>query len=162
MELDSTTKQMQYTPAPPSMSVSAYPPDSTAVDHTEYQPANPIAQPPPPYAHPQQQPQTANTNVSVVTVAQQPTTNLIAIADRPPNYLALSLVNLLCCCFPIGIAALIYSLRVDSEYSAGNYQEARRASNTARSLNIAGITVGIIIVVCCIIYVVVSVAVASS
>ena len=46
MEPESTTEQLQYTPAPPSLSMSSYPP---AVDHTVYQPANPIAQPPPPY-----------------------------------------------------------------------------------------------------------------
>ena len=50
--------------------------------------------------------------LQVVTVAQQPTTNIIALPARPSTYLALSLLNLICCCLPIGIAALIYSLRV--------------------------------------------------
>ena len=40
MELAPTTDQ--YTPAPPSL--AAYPADSATVDHTGYQPANPIDQ----------------------------------------------------------------------------------------------------------------------
>ena len=31
---------------------------------------------------------------------------------RPPNYLGLTLLNLLCCCWPLGIVGLIYTLRV--------------------------------------------------
>ena len=31
---------------------------------------------------------------------------------KPPNYIVLSLVNLLLCCWPLGIIGLIYSLKV--------------------------------------------------
>jgi len=48
----------------------------------------------------------------VVAVTQQPTANIVALRIRPSNYLALSLLNLICCCFPLGLAALIYSMRV--------------------------------------------------
>ena len=51
---------------------------------------------------------------------------------------------------------------MDSEYSAGHYDEAKRASNTARSLNIAGVVIGSILYFCGIVYVVVSVAIAAS
>ncbi|XP_065891249.1 synapse differentiation-inducing gene protein 1-like [Dysidea avara] len=165
--MEQATTTDQYTSAQPSM--EAYPPDLAAADHMElyrsaanptdhkeYQPVSPIVQrPAPPYAHSQQQSQAATTNFSVVAVAQQRTT-LVAC---PPNHLALSLVNLICCCFPIGIAALSYSLSVDAKFRAGNYEEAKRASNTVRSLNIVGFTVGSIFFVCSIIFVVVSVAV---
>jgi len=47
---------------------------------------------------------------------------------------------------------------VDSEYSAGNYEEARRASNTAKILNTIGIAIGSISLVTFIILVVASLA----
>jgi len=51
---------------------------------------------------------------------------------------------------------------VDSEYGTGHYEESKRASNTARSLNIAGVVIGSILYFCGFIYVVVSVAIAAS
>lgn len=50
-----------------------------------------------------------------VVAAAAPTTTATAIVHtvaKPPNYLALSLLNLLCCCWPLGIVGLLYSLKV--------------------------------------------------
>ncbi|XP_003228829.1 synapse differentiation-inducing gene protein 1-like [Anolis carolinensis] len=72
-----------------------------------------------------------------------------------PSYLALSIFNLLCCCFPLGIAAVIYSCQVDNANSLGNVNLAAKASRTARLLNIVGIVLGVIlIIVLVVIYVV--------
>ncbi|XP_060107345.1 synapse differentiation-inducing gene protein 1-like [Heteronotia binoei] len=68
-----------------------------------------------------------------------------------PSYLALSIFNLLCCCLPLGIAALIYSLRVENATSVGDMNRATSSSRTARTLNIVGIVLGVI----CIIFIIV-------
>jgi len=51
---------------------------------------------------------------------------------------------------------------VDSEYSAGKYEEARKASNTAKILNTVGITIGSTLYVVHVIYIVIGVATTSS
>lgn len=42
---------------------------------------------------------------------------ILLCCTEPRNYLALSIVTLLCCCLPFGLVALIYSIKVWSEYS---------------------------------------------
>ncbi len=51
-------------------------------------------------------------NVCLVTV--QPAVFVIAapLTDPVPDYLAYSIFTMLCCCLPLGIAALIYSISV--------------------------------------------------
>lgn len=48
----------------------------------------------------------------------------------PPTYLAWSIVAMLLCCVVTGIVALIYSTKVSSRYYAGDYEGARKASET--------------------------------
>ncbi|CAM2107755.1 unnamed protein product [Caretta caretta] len=72
-----------------------------------------------------------------------------------PTYLALSIFNLLCCCLPLGIAALIFSLRVENATGTGDMERASQASRTARMLNIIGIVVGVIFLIIVIVIVVV-------
>uniref|UniRef100_A0A674IHY9 Uncharacterized protein n=1 Tax=Terrapene triunguis TaxID=2587831 RepID=A0A674IHY9_9SAUR len=72
-----------------------------------------------------------------------------------PTYLALSIFNLLCCCLPLGIAALIFSLRVENAAGTGDMERASQASRTARMLNIIGIVVGVIFLIIIIVVVVV-------
>jgi len=50
---------------------------------------------------------------------------------------------------------------VDSEYSSGHYEEAKSASNTARTLNIVGITIGSILYAMLLIFVIYIVIVAA-
>uniref|UniRef100_A0A8C8VIH5 Uncharacterized protein n=1 Tax=Pelusios castaneus TaxID=367368 RepID=A0A8C8VIH5_9SAUR len=64
-----------------------------------------------------------------------------------PTYLGLSIFNLLCCCLPLGVAALIYSLRVENATGTGDMERASQASRTARMLNIVGIVIGIIFII---------------
>ncbi|XP_054854096.1 synapse differentiation-inducing gene protein 1-like [Eublepharis macularius] len=72
-----------------------------------------------------------------------------------PTYLGLSIFNMLCCCLPMGIAALIYSLRVENASSIGDVDRASSSSRTARTLNIMGIVFGaIFIIITIVIYVV--------
>ena len=53
-------------------------------------------------------------DLQVVTAAVPQATVVHHAIVKPPNYLALSLINLLCCCWPLGIVGLVYSLRVRS------------------------------------------------
>ncbi|CAI5795393.1 differentiation-inducing gene 1-like [Podarcis lilfordi] len=63
------------------------------------------------------------------------------------SYLALSIFNLLCCCLPLGIAALVFSLQARSASNEGNINQAASSSRTARILNIIGIVIGAIMFV---------------
>ena len=49
-----------------------------------------------------------------------------------PNYLIGSILTALCCCFPLGIVAVIYSAQVNSKLAAGDVAGARVASNNAK------------------------------
>lgn len=48
----------------------------------------------------------------------------------PPTYLAWSIVAMLLCCIVTGVVALVYSTKVSSRYYAGDYEGARKASET--------------------------------
>uniref|UniRef100_A0A3B3I1G4 Uncharacterized protein n=1 Tax=Oryzias latipes TaxID=8090 RepID=A0A3B3I1G4_ORYLA len=79
------------------------------------------------------------------------------MAGRPgqtdvPSYLGWSIFNTVCCCLPLGIAAIIYSTKVNSANSAGNEFEAEDASRMAKKLNIFGFFIGIILIIIYIIY----------
>uniref|UniRef100_A0A3Q0QRX8 Uncharacterized protein n=1 Tax=Amphilophus citrinellus TaxID=61819 RepID=A0A3Q0QRX8_AMPCI len=64
----------------------------------------------------------------------------------PPSYLAWSILNTFCCCLPLGIAAIIYSKKVESANTHGDIDRARDASQTAKTLNIAALICGIIFI----------------
>uniref|UniRef100_A0A3B3C8H6 Uncharacterized protein n=1 Tax=Oryzias melastigma TaxID=30732 RepID=A0A3B3C8H6_ORYME len=64
-----------------------------------------------------------------------------------PTHFGWSIFTTLCCCLPLGIAAILFSNRVKYANSAGNGVEAEDASRTARNLNIAGLILGIIFII---------------
>ena len=57
---------------------------------------------------------------------------------RPKNYLALSIVAVLLCQI-LGIIAIVYSSKVDTDYNLGNYKDAIKHSKTAKTLGIISI-----------------------
>lgn len=65
----------------------------------------------------------------------------------PSSYLGWSIFNTFCCCLPLGIAAIIYSSKVESANGRGDIDRAQDASQTAKMLNIAGLICGIIIII---------------
>ncbi|XP_071381694.1 proline-rich transmembrane protein 1 [Centroberyx affinis] len=93
----------------------------------------------------------------VATVTVQPT----VYVTRPPlehpvnDYLCYSVFTLLCCCLPLGIAALIYSISAREANHAGDQLAAERSSRMARILNHVSLGIGLTLVILSIIYVVV-------
>lgn len=62
----------------------------------------------------------------------------------PSNYLWLSIVTLLCCCLPGGIVSLVYALKVNSRYGAGDYEGAKSASNSALWWGVGSVIAGVV------------------
>ncbi|XP_057694202.1 transmembrane protein 91-like [Corythoichthys intestinalis] len=61
-----------------------------------------------------------------------------------PSYLAWSILNTLCCCLPLGIAAIVFSSKVQNANATGNSVAAADASKTAKILNILALVCGLI------------------
>lgn len=64
----------------------------------------------------------------------------------PPTYLAWSIVVMLLCCIVPGIVALVYSTKVSSRFSMGDYAGAKAASENAAIWIIVTVVCGIIAV----------------
>uniref|UniRef100_A0A8C7V825 Uncharacterized protein n=2 Tax=Oncorhynchus mykiss TaxID=8022 RepID=A0A8C7V825_ONCMY len=64
-----------------------------------------------------------------------------------PSYLGWSIFNTLCCCLPIGIAAIVCSCRADNANAVGEATAAAEASRMAKILNIVGFVVGIVLLI---------------
>ncbi|KAK7146868.1 hypothetical protein R3I94_009650 [Phoxinus phoxinus] len=76
-----------------------------------------------------------------------------------PDYLGYSIFNLLCCCFPLGIVALIYSINTRNANMSGQRQIAEKNSKMARTFNHIALGIGLaafVLSIVCIIVVVVN------
>lgn len=67
--------------------------------------------------------------------------------DVAPSYLGWSIFNTLCCCLPLGIAAIICSCKAQNANALGDSARAAEASRTAKTLNIIGLVCGIILII---------------
>lgn len=86
-------------------------------------------------------------------IAVQPTR--APLSPPESDYLGYSIFTLLCCCMPLGIAALIYSIFVREANGRGDRAEAARNSRLARILNHMALGFGLLAIVVVIIYVIV-------
>ncbi|XP_077432813.1 uncharacterized protein LOC144058299 isoform X1 [Vanacampus margaritifer] len=91
------------------------------------------------------------------TVTVQPTVFVTrSPLENPVNdYMCYSIFTLLCCCLPLGIAALIYSINTREANHSGDQLVAERCSRTARTLNHVALGLGIGGVILLIVYIVV-------
>ncbi|XP_059195700.1 synapse differentiation-inducing gene protein 1-like [Centropristis striata] len=91
------------------------------------------------------------------TVTVQPTVYVArGPLEHPLNdYLCYSIFNLVCCCLPLGIAALIYSIFTREANRSGDRIDAERNSRIARTLNHVGLGIGLGVIVLTIVYAVV-------
>ncbi|XP_003965976.1 proline-rich transmembrane protein 1-like [Takifugu rubripes] len=82
--------------------------------------------------------------------------------SNPVNdYLCYSIFTMLCCCLPLGIAALIYSIQAREANHIGDQQGAERNSRTARTLNHVALGLGLGSLILVIVYIVVMVSLTS-
>lgn len=66
------------------------------------------------------------------------------VPECPPTNLAWAVVSIVLCCVPVGIAALVLSLKVTSCYRAGDYAKAKRMSEWSAWLCILSIIMGLV------------------
>ena len=65
--------------------------------------------------------------------------------SRPKNYLVWSILVTILCFWPLGIPAIIYSIKVDKQWNEGDRAGAYDASKNARKFCVASMVMGIII-----------------
>lgn len=90
-------------------------------------------------AHPGYQQQQQHT--TVIVTRQQPVH--VPVEVKPPNYIAMSVLTMLFCCFLFGLIALIMSFQSDSAWARGDRDEAHRLSMAARKWNVISIVGGV-------------------
>ncbi|XP_028325472.1 proline-rich transmembrane protein 1-like [Gouania willdenowi] len=83
------------------------------------------------------------------------------LANPVNDYLGYSIFTMLCCCLPLGIAALVYSISAREANNMGNQAAAERSSRTARTLNHVALGIGIGFIILWIVYTAVAVSFAS-
>ncbi|KAI4889091.1 hypothetical protein NFI96_018620 [Prochilodus magdalenae] len=80
------------------------------------------------------------------TVTVQPTVFVnTSLAQPLPDYLGYSIFTMLCCCLPLGIGALVYSINTRDANMQGRRAEAERNSRMALTLNNVALGMGIVI-----------------
>ncbi|KAI7806729.1 putative dispanin subfamily A member 2b-like [Triplophysa rosa] len=75
------------------------------------------------------------------------------LARPMPDYMCYSIFTLLCCCLPLGIAALVNSVTTRTANMSGQHQLAEKSSRKARNYNHAALIIGIIILVLYLVYI---------
>ena len=50
-----------------------------------------------------------------------------------PNYLVQAILVTICCCLPAGIVAIVYAAQVNGRVAAGDFADAQRLSNNAKT-----------------------------
>nr|XP_055067203.1 transmembrane protein 91-like [Misgurnus anguillicaudatus] len=93
-------------------------------------------------------------------VVVQPTVYVTAapLVSPLPDYLGYSIFTMLCCCLPLGIAALIYSISTRNANMTGQPQIAEKNSKMALTLNHVALGIGLTIIVLYITIIIVSIA----
>ncbi|XP_042629061.1 transmembrane protein 91-like [Cyprinus carpio] len=82
-------------------------------------------------------------------VAVQPAVFEIAspLANPLPDYLGYSIFTMLCCCLPLGIAALVFSCSTRNANYSGQRELAEKNSKTTLILNHAALGIGLVLLV---------------
>lgn len=76
----------------------------------------------------------------------KPITNENNRPIKPDSNLVWGILTTIFCCLPFGIVSIVYAAQVDSEWTQGLYEEARRSARKARNWALASAISGAIIV----------------
>lgn len=63
----------------------------------------------------------------------------------PPNYLWQAIVVTLCCCWPLGIPAIVFAARVNGKHAVGDYAGAQQDSARAKQFTILALVLGFVV-----------------
>ena len=118
----------------------------------QMQPGTPAQPQMQPQAQPQVQPQTMNINNFQQT--QQP--NNQQMPPQPDNYLIWAILVTVLCCLPLGVASIIYSVKVGSLYAQGDYNGAVDASQKAKKFAMIGGIGGLVFIIIYVIFAVIA------
>ncbi|XP_003225119.2 uncharacterized protein LOC100563944 [Anolis carolinensis] len=97
----------------------------------------------PPQYQPYYNPPGARTNNEPVFQTSQ---TIVITHGQPisePDYMAYSIFTILCCCLPLGIAALVYSVKTQEANRVGNSISAQKNSRMARNLAHSALGIGL-------------------
>ena len=64
-----------------------------------------------------------------------------------PDYLIWSIITTLCCCLPLGVVGIIFSVLGKTDLRNGDYNEAMKKSKIAFWCNLVGLISGLLIAV---------------
>lgn len=78
--------------------------------------------------------------------APAPTAIQPHVGTKPDNHLVGAVVATLLCCLPLGVVAIVYAVQVDNLWRSGDYEGARRASQTARRWENAAQAIGFVVI----------------
>ncbi|XP_064608051.1 transmembrane protein 233-like [Liolophura sinensis] len=84
-------------------------------------------------------------NTTVVTT--QPNVTYVQANNPPPNnHMALAIVSCLCCFWPLGLVAIIFSSMSADAARSGDYDTAQTKAKVSLGLSISAIIVGVLTV----------------
>lgn len=64
-----------------------------------------------------------------------------------PDYLVWSILETLCCCVPLGIVAIVFSVKANSAKQQGDYQTAMECANKAKMYLWIGFGFGLLVII---------------
>ncbi|XP_067420070.1 dispanin subfamily A member 2b-like [Emydura macquarii macquarii] len=67
----------------------------------------------------------------------------VSVPGPVPSYKYWSIFNILCCCLPLGLVAVFYSGQVEECLARRDTAGAKSASDTARTINILALVIGL-------------------
>ena len=62
-----------------------------------------------------------------------------------PNHLVWAILATIFCCVPTGIVSIVYAAQINGMLNAGDYEGARRASDSARTWAIVSVALGLVV-----------------
>ena len=112
----------------------------------------------------QQQVQPQPMNINNFQQAQQPMNtqppfqqpNNQQMPPQPDNYLVWAILVTVLCCLPLGVASIIYSVKVGSLYAQGDYNGAVDASQKAKKFAMIGGIGGLVFIIVYVIFMIIA------